>query len=129
LKELTAQTALSSLNALQAKAALVEVEVRAKAEVAAAKLLVTKARKERDNLTRDYRKKLDQTGHVVYDLPEGRGMMVRKGVYDASILAQAPTHIYIYIYLLPLPPPLSLFLRGAASWGWWKRLDPRGSQS
>ena len=59
-----------------------------KADITRLKKLLVQVKHERDHLVRDFAKKLDQTGHIVYDLPEGKGKFVRKDVYESELVLQ-----------------------------------------
>ena len=102
VRESTALTAMEHDSLLLHKRRAVGVEVglrrqlgkselscrEQKVEVGRLNNLVAKIRYERDHLVRDFAKKLDQTGHIVYDLPEGRGKFVRKDVYESELVLQ-----------------------------------------
>ena len=58
------------------------------AKTRALEVKVKDTTRERNQIVRKYNGALDQCGHVVYNLPEGKGWLVRKDVYDDELLAR-----------------------------------------
>ena len=67
---------------------LKETKREATAKIRALEVKLKEARRECNQIVRKYNDALDQSGHVVYNLPEGKGRLVRKDVYDDELLAR-----------------------------------------